>query len=218
MSNVFRAVFGLWVAPDFTSVMTGKAKPPHVNHSKVDFGDLAKALRELFAYGPHVRIRVANDTVDQVTVQHRNGELSRARPPAGSIRCDDFGRALLKSATSQEGDVVDVHRAWQPLHSYADRNFAPPPVLIPFVIEAADFEDAMIWHASAKPSLGLPFLPDALQESLLQSRGNTDSTNFEGQLPKASRERMGRIFGCEYLPYALLDRLAMDAPPKEYGL
>jgi hypothetical protein len=82
-------------------------------------------------------------------------------------------------------------------------------------MQAIDFEGAMIWHASAKPSLGLPFLPDALQEMLGEARGDK---NPEGKLPDASRERFGRIFGCDFLPWALLDRMAMDAPPKEYGL
>ncbi|MFM0144954.1 hypothetical protein [Paraburkholderia sp. RL18-085-BIA-A] len=214
MSKVFRAVMGLWLAPDFTAVMEGNAEPPRINHSKVDFGELATALRELFPNGPHVRIRVANDTVDQVTVHYRSG-ISLATAPTGSIRCEDFGHALLNNAASQDGDVIDVRRAWQPLHSLADRNFSPPPVLIPFIIESADFEDAMIWQASAKPSLGLPFLPDALQEMLGESRG--DKTP-EGELPEAIRERLGRIFGCEFLPSALLDRMAMDKPPKEYGL
>jgi hypothetical protein len=122
---------------------------------------------------------------------------------------------LLKNAASQDGDVIDVRRAWQPLHSLADRNFSPPPVLIPFIIESADFEDAMMWLASAKPALGLPFLPDALQEILGESR---DDKNPEGELPEAFRERLGRIFGCDFVPSALLDRMAMDKPPKEYGL
>lgn len=213
MSKVFRVVMGLWLAPDFTAVMEGKAEPPRINHSKVDFGELVTALRGLFPNGPHARIRVANDTVDQVTVHHRSG-ISLATSPTGSIRCEDFGHALLMNAASQHGDVIDVRRAWQALHSLADRNFAPPPVLIPFIIEAADFDDAMIWQASARPSLGLPF-PGVRQDISGKPGGDRPP---EGKLPEAVRKRLGLIFGCDFLPSAFLEIMAMDTPPKEYGL
>lgn len=215
MTKVFRAVLGLWVAPDFTAVMEGRAEPPRTNHSLVNFEELVTTLKQLFPYGPPVRLRVANDTIDQVTIHHRSGDVQLAEAPAGDMRCEDFGYALLKTAGQQAGDVINVRPAWQSLHAYTDRDFAPPPVLIPFVIEAVDFEDAMIWHASARPRLGLEFLPDALQAIAGKGKGDP---NQEGLLPKEFRERLGRIFDCDFMPSALLGRMAMDKPPTAYNL
>jgi hypothetical protein len=105
----------------------------------------------MFTYGPPVRIQVPNDTIDQFAVHVR-----QTGKPGVSIRCEDFGSALLRCAKESSSDVIDVRNAWAPLHALPDRDFAPPPVILPFVVTAADFQDAIIWHSSTRPSLGLP--------------------------------------------------------------
>lgn len=206
MKKPFRVALSLWITPDFDEVLTGKRAPPRVNHSAVDFEALARLLKETFTYGPPVNIRVPNDTIDQVTMHER-----MSSPHGSDAHCEDFGRELIRCAGAQKGVVIDVRQSWQALHVLSDRDFAPPPVLIPFVIEAADFDDAMIWHASAKPCLGLPFpLPGIPTVHDIEQRE-------DGQLPAVAQRRLADIFGSPFLPMALLDRMAMDKPPMEYG-
>lgn len=210
----FRVVLGLYVTPDFSDVMAGKCEPPWVDHSKVDFGALAATLAELFQYGPPVTIRVPNDSIDQVTIQGRWGQIPGQPKHSGDLRCTDFGDALLACAGRQSGTVIEVRDAWRPLHSLKDRALAPPPSLLPFVIEAEDFEDAMIWSASAKVALGLPFLsPD-----MVQTRGDISADTEEGTLPVPYRKKLGKLFGCKFEEFSLLDRLAMDYSPIVAGL
>lgn len=197
----FKLVMGLWVVPDFSEVEAGRQEPPRLNHSKVDFEALADFYRELFPYGPPVSIQVPNDTIDQVTVHMR--QTPGENPEA--LRCSDFGEKLLAQALKHKGTVVDVRKAWQSLHFLKDRNFAPPPVLLPFVVTATDFEDAMIWTAACRPSLGLrPF--DVLGEGSQEEKHN-------GTLPQATLDRLAQILGSPFKPMAVLDRLASSPLP-----
>lgn len=205
-SKAYRMVCGLWINPDFSKVLSGRAQPPRVNHAAVDFSALHRALSDLFPHGPPVRIQVPNDTIDQVAVHVRQTGQAGA-----SIRCEDFGKALLR-ASSTDQDVIDIRRDWTQLHALPDRDFAPPPVILPFVVTATDFEDAMIWHASTRPTLGLPlFDPMAAMGTAKQQEAES------GNLPKAFRERLKSIFNTPYEAMGLLDRMAADSPPAEYG-
>lgn len=210
----FRVALGLYVTPDFSDVMAGKCEPPWVDHSKVDFIALAATLTELFNYGPPIVLRVPNDSIDQVTIQGRWGQIPGQKKHSGDARCADFGSVLLDCADRQNGTVIDVWDAWLPLHSLNNRNPAPPPCMLPFVIEAKDFEDAMIWSASAKVALGLPFLtPD-----MARMMGETPSDREEGTLPTLYRKKIGDLFGCKFDEFSIIDRLAMDRMPGWAGL
>lgn len=206
MAKEYRMVCGLWVTPDFTDVLNGKVEAPRVNHCEIDFLALHGALSELFPYGPPVRIQVPNDTIDQVSVHERQDGLVGA-----SIRCEDFGQVLL-SARKVDEDIIDIRKEWFTLHSLPDRNFAPPPVILPFVVTATDFEDAMIWHASTQPSLGLPMF-DPMAAMTNASQPERES----GTLPKLFRQRLESIFGTPFEAMSLLDRMAAEKPPAEYG-
>lgn len=208
MSKQFQMVCGLWITPDFTNVLAGRTSPPRVNHSAIDFAALHDALSELFPYGPPVQIQVPNDTIDQVAVHVRvSGEWGR------SIRCEDFGSALLLCAKGTTQKVIDVRTAWASLHALPDRAFAPPPVILPFVVTAADFEDAMIWHTSTRPSLGLKVF-DPIEAMSAGDRNKPDN----GWLPAWFLERLHQIFNAPFEPMSVLDRMSMDKPPPEYGL
>lgn len=208
----FRAVFGLLVDPDFSDVLAGRAAPPRVDHSKVNFLRLQATLKALFPYGPPNTLRVPNDTIDQVTLHSRAGLVPGLRDTAkesGSVECEDFGKALIAEAKKQEGVIIDVQKAWSRSHSLPDRNFAPPPNLIPFLLEMSDFEDAMLWFVSARTSLGLP-MPNILSEkSLAQAQAQ-----LLGRLPGAFRKELGLIFGCQFEKSATLTRLATSSVPR----
>lgn len=207
----FRAAFGLLVTPDFSDVLAGRATPPRVNHSQVNFLRLQAALKTLFPYGPPNELRVPNDTIDQVTLHSRAGlvpGLVNKAKESGNVECEDFGKALIAEAKKQEGLIIDVQTAWSRYHNLPDRNFAPPPNLIPFLLEMSDFEDAMLWFVSARTSLGLP-MPNMLSE---KSRAQVQTQIF-GQLPDAFREELGLIFGCKFEKSAALTRLATSSVP-----
>lgn len=204
----FQMVCGLWIAPDFSDAMAGREEPPRVNHSVVDFSALHRALSELFPFGPRVQIQVPNDTVDQVAIHVR--QIGKR---GASIRCEDFGTALLHCAKRNDQRIIDVSTAWAPLHALADRAFAPPPVILPFVVTAADFEDAMIWLAGTRPCLGLPKFDQV--ETMLYA---DQETKHNGTLPSVFLQQLGTIFGTPFEPISLLDRMCMDESPKGCGL
>jgi hypothetical protein len=201
----FNMVAALWVTPDFAEGEAGRRQPPRVNHSKVDYPALASFIEELFPYGPRPRIQVPNDTIDQVTIHMR--QLRGVRTGV-TMRCEDFGQALLTQAKGQKGSVVDVRSAWDKLHFLPNRDAAPPPMVIPFVATFTDFEDAMIWMVSTRPSFGLQPI-DILATS--DERGAQQ--NLEGTLSPEALKRLEDIFGTPFSPPALLDRMASDAPP-----
>lgn len=196
MKKPFRSAISLWVKPDFSEVEAGKIAPPRINHSKIDFESLLDAMQKLFSYPPHVNIRVANDTIDQITT-HRRGET------IPSIRCEDFGAAMLLCAKKQKGSIIDVRSAWSKLHILSDRDFAPPPVALPFIIESDDFEDAMFWQSNTYPIFGLP--PFSF---------SSPNTSGPSKLPELFRKQIGDIFGCQFTDFALLDRMETDKLPK----
>lgn len=172
--------------PDFSDANAGRAEPPRVNHSQVDFAALHRALSELLPYGPPVEIQVPNDTIDQVTVHDRQGGRN-----GSTIRCEDFGAALLLCAKQDASRIIDVGKVWAPLHTLPDRAFAPPPVILPFVVTASDFEDAMIWMANARPSLDLPML------DLITMTADADQeADQNGTLPAVLLQQLKAIFGC----------------------
>lgn len=211
MAKKFNMVLGLHITPDFSDAEAGRAPPPRVNHDTVDFGKLRAALKETFCYGPSVEILVGNDTVDQVTVQLRFGMFPGvpAAPTEDLMACHDFGQVMLGLVGTESNGIIDVRKAWQTKHvePVRDRAYAPPPVLIPFVVVADDFEDAMIWQANTRPAIGLdPFDPlESTTEGQMAQHGHL-SSEFQNSLHD--------IFGCPYKAYpVMLDRLAMDKAP-----
>lgn len=197
----YRMVMGLWVSPDFSEVEAGRRKPPYVNHSKVDYTELKQALKDLFGYGPNVSFQVPNDTIDQVTLHMRQ----MISPEA--IRCTDFGQAFLKLGSSSQDAVIDVRPTWARLHHLKDRNAAPPPSLLPFLVTATDFEDAMLWRANTRPSIGLK--PFDIMAALTQG----PELDHEGTLPPSMLKALEAVFGCPFLKSTLLDEMAADPKP-----
>lgn len=163
----------------------------------MDFSALLGALSELFPAGPRVEIQVPNDTIDQVAVHVRQDG-----PRGRSIRCEDFGTALLQAAKQEHESIIDVSESWAPLHALKTHSKAPPPAILPFIVTAPHFDNAMIWLASARPSLGLPAVPYPGQEN-----------KYNGTLPTTFIERLGKIFGVPYEPMCVLDCMCMDDPP-----
>jgi hypothetical protein len=195
----YSIVCSLWISPDFSDVLAGRKAPPRLNHDQVNFSELNAFIKELFPYGPPVTIQVPNDTIDQVTMHLRQGQSTEQ-----AIRCVDFGQLLLAAAKKQKSPVVSIRAAWKPLHALPERTFAPPPVLLPFVVTAADFEDAMLWWGSTRPSIGLQmvdiFEPQAPVE-------------HQGHLPKFALQRLDAIFGSPFETHAVLDRMCADPAP-----
>lgn len=198
----FKQVMALWLVPDFSEVEAGRREPPRLNHSQVDFRALANFLDTLFPYGPPVTIQVPNDTIDQVTI-HMRQMPGQGFPEA--MRCADFGQILLAQAVKQKQVVVDVRTAWQKLHQLKDRDFAPPPVMVPFVVTATDFEDAMIWAASCRPSIGLPPF-DVM-------KGATQEESHNGTLSNEALFSLEQIFGSPFMPMVVLDQIASSPVP-----
>lgn len=46
----YRAAYCLWITPDFSEVLTGRAVPPRVNHDEIDFNALADWARLVALY------------------------------------------------------------------------------------------------------------------------------------------------------------------------
>lgn len=205
----YRAAYCLWITPDFSEVMSGRAKPPRVNHDHVDFAALAALLQAAFHFGPPKTIRVPNDTIDQTTVHTRLGLVPLPQKRGvGSYRCEDFGQAALVASRSGVEVVFDVRAAWKPLHYLPDRNFAPPPCGVVFVMESDDFEDNMIAGASLRPVIGMQMIGPGF---------SPPPENESGRLPDALKSRLEHVFGCQFERECVVDRIAQDPTPGEYG-
>lgn len=217
MKNKFLLAVGLWITPDFSDVEAGRAKPPRVNHDLISYRELRELLKATFTFGPPVDLLVPNDTVDQVTAHMRMGMFPGVAAAATeNMRASrDFGTSMLELAGEAVDGVIDVRRSWGSKHAQPvrDRAFAPPPSMLPFVVVAEDFEDAMIWHASTRPVLGLQVFDP--MKALIGEPINHEG----GKLPGNFAARLKTIFGCSFSPFpAMLDRLAMDAPPSGFDL
>lgn len=201
----FCMVWNLWIAPDFTRVLAGKDSPPWVNHDVVDFDRLRSALADEFRFGPPVNIRLGNDTVDQTVVHGRElGGLS------GPLGCEDFSEKLWAKAKLCKSTIVEIRQEWRGVQFMKDRRNAPPPVLIPIIVEAQDAEDNIIWGQSTKLILGMksgsfdyPFLPQA-------QRSVNDS---QGRLSPRLQKVLAEIFGIKYQPFVTFGIGATDPKP-----
>ena len=217
MTKKFRIALGLWVTPDFADAEARRSKPPRVDHDVVNFSQLRALLQSTFTYGPPVEFLVPNDTVDQVTAHIRMGMFPgiKAAATPDLCACRDFGVAMLQLADKEANGVIDVRAAWERKHAQPvkDRRYAPPPSMLPFVVVADEFEDAMIWQASTRPVLGLEMFDP--MKALAGERLNQEG----GRLPATFRKGLKDIFGCSFVEFpSMMDRLAMDEPPPGLNL
>lgn len=199
----FRIALGLIVRPDFSDAEAGRSLPPRINHSRVDFNELLNILKEWFPYGPAVNISTPNDMIDIITTQARvNSGVEDA------IRCLDFGEILIKCAKSQKTTIIDVKKAWSSLHYLKDRDSAPPPSMITFVVEAVDFEDAMLWMSSTLPSLGLPTF------NIMSAIEDKNEIQQSGRIPSKIKQRLEDVIGCKFEDSVMLTRFGNDKLPR----
>ena len=65
--------YALWITPEFTAEMErGIAPPPYVDYAAVDWERLLGSLENKFkAAGQGVKMRIADDCIDQVTIHCR---------------------------------------------------------------------------------------------------------------------------------------------------
>lgn len=204
----FRIVYNFWLAPDFERVLAGKAKPPFVDHDQVDFEYLRSVIADEFRFGSPVEIRLANDTVDQVTVHFRE-----AMGNPNLIQCKDFADKLLAAAKKQDSRVIDIRNDWAPLHKLKERRHAPPPILIPIVVEAYDVEDAVIWCQQAGMRLGVRA---ANPEIFMDMTRKTLDDDKQGYLTKRLHAVLAQCFGTPYKPFCMLDMAATDQLPPDF--
>lgn len=188
MGKVFREVVGLWLAVDFTEVERGRLPPPYVDHDRIDFNEIGAFIAEHFRCGETVRIRMANDTIDQVTIHFRM--------PTGRedlIRCDDFAKALFEKGIGEK-PVVDVRAAWRPLHHLKDRTHAPPPMLLMFIVEGG-FEAVQLWLMHAGTRLGIRAAnPMALMAANMRlGTPETGSMTMPGDLATRAEDHEGKL-------------------------
>jgi hypothetical protein len=66
-----------------------------------------------------------------------------------SMRCTDLADILRAEGRQQSAEIIDVRRAWKDKQPLNDRNVVPPPVVLPMLLEADDFEDMMLSRSSA---------------------------------------------------------------------
>ena len=205
----FRMVCGIWLTPDFSAFRQGKAPKPMVRHSTMDFYALGRVLESLFSHAPQVDIQVPNDTVDIVAVEVRSQQPGATQD---FKFCRDFAGALLSLARVDTSDVLHVRPVWEDLHALPDRDAAPPPVLLMFVVTAQNFESAVSWLSDAGTAFGLrpanPF-----------GSGDTDDTEDEQDavLPPMFHSTLEVLFGCAYERRCIFDQICTDPPPAAFG-
>lgn len=206
--GAFRMVYNLWLAPNFERVLAGKSRPPFVNHDLVDFEYLRSVIADEFRFGTPVQIRLANDTIDQVTAHVRE---STNNPRL--MKCQDFAELLLDVAAKQPFSIIDIRGEWAPLHQLKERRHAPPPILVPIVVEAVDAEDGLLWSQQARMRLGVRA---ANPEFFLNPSRQQQDDDHQGYLTDRLHKALAKCFNTPYLPYCLLDWSASDPLPPEY--
>lgn len=204
----FRMVYNLWIAPNFEQVLTGKAQPPYVDHDLVDFEYLRSVFADEFRFGSPVEIRVGNDTIDQVTVHCRQASRN-----VDLIRCGDFASRLLDAASKQTTAIIDIRGDWAPLHQLQERRHAPPPILIPIVVESVDAEDGILWLQQSRMWLRVKSANPAVFMNPDRLRSDDDD---QGYLTVRLHKALAKCFGIAYLPYCLLDWAASDPLPADF--
>ncbi|MGO3701156.1 hypothetical protein ACTXK7_07310 [Vreelandella alkaliphila] len=205
----FRAVWNLWVDPDFSQVEKGAMPAPYVDQEALDFQRLRDALDDFFATG--INLRIANDYVDVLTVHQRKVQSAENR------RFNDLAKRLRLEARKQTGDVIDVSKVWAKRLSGQDRRIVPPPSVIPMVIETADYEDMLHWLMCAKSYLGMGLPFDAVIQSFTGNAGakeaSTEKNKDIGSLPKHLNDMFSQMFSIPYTPQVLLDVASTDPLP-----
>lgn len=207
-SGAFRMVYNFWIAPNFERVLAGKSKPPFVNHDEVDFEYLRSVIADEFRFGSPVEMRLANDTIDQVTAHVREA----TRNPR-LMKCRDFAELLLDAAAKQSSTIIDIRGEWAPLHQLKERRHAPPPILVPIVVESFDVEDGILWSQQARMRLGVRAAnPEYFMNPTRQQRED----DHQGYLTDRLHKALAKCLNTPYLPYCLLDLAASDPLPAEY--
>lgn len=206
--SAFRMVYNFWLAPNFERVLAGKAQRPYVNHDHVDFEYLRSVIADEFRFGSPVEIRLANDTIDQVTAHVRE-----ATRDLNLMKCHDFAELLLGEARSQSTSIIDVRSGWKPFHQLKERRHAPPPVLVPIVVESSDAEDGILWSQQARMRLKVRA---ANPEFLFNPSHKQSDDDQQGYLTDRLHKALAKCFNTPYLPYCLLDWAASDPLPAEY--
>jgi hypothetical protein len=107
-------------------------------------------------------------------------------------------------------EVLNIRPLWSGLHAMPNREAAPPPVLLMFVVSAADFADAMVWFAGAGISFGL--------EPINPLEDDVEVYDPSGTLPPAFRATLELLFGCPFEPGCIFERICADLPPAGFGL
>ncbi|MCK1788643.1 hypothetical protein [Pseudomonas violetae] len=206
--SAFRMVYNFWLAPNFERVLAGKAQRPYVNHDHVDFEYLRSVIADEFRFGSPVEIRLANDTIDQVTAHVRE-----ATRDLDLMKCHDFAELLLGEARSQSTSIIDVRSGWKPLHQLKERRHAPPPVLLPIVVESSDAENGILWSQQARMRLNVRA---ANPEFLFNPSHKQSGDDQQGYLTDRLQKALAKCFNTPYLPYCLLDWATSDPLPAEY--
>jgi hypothetical protein len=205
LKKTFSAVWNLVIFPDFSRVESGKDKPPYVDHNKVDFEKIRNAISEEFRYGSPVNVRIGNDTIDQTVVHLRGMGLIK-----GPIDCEDFCTTLLKKSKQQSAGVIDIRRDWNALQYLKNRREAPPPIMIPILIEAIDAEDAILWGQQAQMVMGVK---KADIHYLITKGSDIRPEDSVGSLPERLRKVFFEQFNIRYEKRALLTVSATDPRP-----
>lgn len=195
----FKQVIALVAHPDFDQ---GKP-PPYIDHDQIDFNALRDLFAEQFDCGEPVRLRFPNDTIDQVTFHMRMvGQLP------GDPAMRDFGQELLKLSNGEQSPI-NVRESWRELHALPNRRRAPPPTLLPFVVEG-EFEAVQIWSSQAGMRLGLrSHSPETFMFGKKPMPGD-----HEGVLLEPVREHFRGAFGVTYKKVCGLIEMAHGELPE----
>jgi hypothetical protein len=198
-------IYGLFLAPDFTPEMErGIEPPPYVDHDSIDWLALGRSLSNHFEFSKHgVTLRLADDTVDQVTIQMREFGVIQ-----GPIDCKDFAEALLGKAEQTDDNPVPIQDAWRSLHHLNDRANAPPPVMMPLILEG-DHDDVreLVYTMMLRLRVKAAQHPEKLF-----SGEKLPEDFYQGYLPDSVRDLFASHFGIGYKPYATLISLNADRP------
>lgn len=190
-----RFAINLLLAPNFDAiehlVLAGKVQAPRVDMHQVDYERMAEFLGERFNFRGS-KLRVPNDMLDQATLHMRAMGMAKGDPEG-----QDFLAAFVKLAEAGSEQVVDVRKAWSPLHRIRDRTFAPPPCAISMLMETHDWEDGAQVLMRMRLMVGITAgTPQGVLER--------DNATTEGRIGTDFLEYLEKTFGVPYKPFVTL--------------
>ena len=183
--SIFRQAVAFVITPDLH-----RSRLNFTSHDEPDFRAIADALEEAFGLPARVKLRLPDDTIDQITlhtIQRAGGRM---------LGMGEFSDRLLAASVGRLSPI-QVRNAWLPLQRVKERDRRGHPAVMMFVVEGQR-DRVDFWIRTAMRTMDVPAVQSTFA-SELQGR-ETTIQDYTGRLPISVALVLREQFGVAYLP------------------